>query len=247
MNEALELDLNQLPQLDNQFFEEENVDIVAQKLIGAILIFDDGEAGPVGGSIVETEAYDDRDPTSHSYSDDHYPPKKGSEAMFLPGGHAYVFAASHGFCLNFVVGPKGVGSAVLIRALKPLRGKKVMRIRRGPYCRDAIENEALLCHSPVTLCEALGVSDYQNGASLFELPFRLYARQCVPQLMSGPRVRVASTIRRLRPKLAGSASAAVNAKRRWIDKAHTKFVKERIEQPILTSLGRTTEETAERT
>jgi DNA-3-methyladenine glycosylase len=71
--------------------------------------------------------------------------------MFLSGGHAYVFPASYGYCLNFVTGKEGFGSAVLIRALKPLVGQKVMRIRRGPYSRKVLKDEALLCHSPVTL------------------------------------------------------------------------------------------------
>lgn len=222
-----ELDLSKLSLLDRSFFFDENVDALAQNLIGTILIFETEKAGPVGGYIVETEAYDQNDPTAHCFKDDSHRPSNGSWPMFLSGGHAYVFPASYGYCLNFVTGKADFGSAVLIRALKPSNGQRIMQIRRGPYSRAALKNEALLCHGPVTVCEALGISNYQNGTTLFDLPFRLYARRSTPQLASGPRIGVEATIKKQRPRLVGSPLAveAIAAARRWADIAHLNCVK----------------------
>lgn len=222
-----EVDLSKLSLLDRSFFLDEDVDALAQRLIGTILIFDNEEAGPVGGYIVETEAYDQNDPTAHCFKDGSHEASNGSWPMFLSGGNAYVFPTSYGYCLNFVTGKADFGSAVLIRALKPSNGQRIMRIRRGPYSRGALKNEALLCHGPVTVCESLGISNYQNGTSLFDLPFRLYARRSTPQLASGPRIGVAATIKKLRPRLVDLPLAvkAIAANRRWADIAYLDCVK----------------------
>ena len=121
-----EVDLSKLSLLDRSFFLDEDVDALAQRLIGTILIFDNEEAGPVGGYIVETEAYDQNDPTAHCFKDGSHEASNGSWPMFLSGGNAYVFPTSYGYCLNFVTGKADFGSAVLIRALKPSNGQRII-------------------------------------------------------------------------------------------------------------------------
>lgn len=218
-----ELDLDSIKPLPSTFFDGDDVDEIARKLIGTVLIFNEGDSGDVGGIIAETEAYDESDPTAHCYR----PTIKGGDTMRKPGGHAYIFAASYGYCLNFVTGKKDIGSAVLIRALIPKQGKKVMRIRRGPYDRRTIEDSTLMCPGPVALCEALGITNRHNELGLFAEPFHLYERQGEPELLSGPRVGVEQTIARKRPSLRDEdfAREAIRRHRRWVDAAAVHFTR----------------------
>jgi DNA-3-methyladenine glycosylase len=105
--------------------------------------------------------------------------------MFLPGGHAYVYR-SYGvhWCLNFVCGEEGVASAVLIRALEPLRGIDEMRARRG------LEDVRLLCSGPGRLCQALGVTHEHDGRPLDRAPFEVAARAASVEVVTGPRIGI---------------------------------------------------------
>ena len=223
------VDLSNLTPLRHDFLCGEDVDRIAESLVGTILVVDEDEIGPVGGSIVETEAYDQGDPTAHCFKHEEYARLKTSKPMFLSGGHAYIFPASYGYCLNFVTGRSETGSAVLIRALRPLIGKRIMQIGRAPYCREALTDEALLCNTPVALCEALGVADYLNSRSLYDRPFKLYQRQSVPDIKSTARIGVAQTVRRLRPTLRNTpfAENAIKSKRRWVDLRSIGYVHKR--------------------
>jgi len=79
--------------------------------------------------------------------------------IFGPPGIAYVYLSygTHNL-LNTVCEPEGVGSAVLIRALRPLEGEALMERRRGRV-RD-------LCNGPGRLTQALGVGLAHDGQDL---------------------------------------------------------------------------------
>jgi DNA-3-methyladenine glycosylase len=96
-------------------------------------------------------------------------------------GTAYVYR-SYGIhaLLNAVCEDEGVGAAVLIRALSPLRGLDEMRLRR-----DAGE----LCNGPGKLTQALGITVAHNDTSLISGPVRISAGSPLPYVV-GPRIGI---------------------------------------------------------
>jgi DNA-3-methyladenine glycosylase len=131
----------------------------APALLGWTLLVDG-----VGGVIVETEAYTEDDPASHTFRG--VTPRNA--VMFGPPGRLYVYR-SYGlhWCVNVVCDAAGVGAAVLLRGLRPTHGVETMRVRRG------VEDERLLCSGPGRLTQALGITGAHDGASVEVEPFRL--------------------------------------------------------------------------
>ena len=122
-------------------------------MLGCTLVHDSPE-GRTSGIIVETEAYRPDDPACHAYKN---VGTMRNRTIFSPPGFAYVYL-SYGVhrLLNVVCEDEGVGSAVLIRALEPVEGRKLMHERRG---RDFD-----LCNGPGKLTQAFGITlDYDGG------------------------------------------------------------------------------------
>ena len=127
---------------------------MAVNLLGCVLSHDTPE-GRATGVIVETEAYRPEDPACHAYKG----PTMRNRNIFGRPGSAYVYL-SYGIhhLLNAVCEGEGVGSAVLIRALRPVEGEELMGRRRG-RARD-------LCNGPGRLTQALGVDLTHDGRDL---------------------------------------------------------------------------------
>lgn len=135
---------------------ERDAPVVAPELLNKLLV---AQVGGVvcSGRIVETEAYTEDDPASHTFTGR----TDRNAVMFGSAGHLYVYL-SYGIhhCLNVVTGRQGDGQAVLLRALRPVTGLETMRIRRNG------RPDAELANGPGKLAQALGVSLTQNGADL---------------------------------------------------------------------------------
>ncbi len=133
--------------------------VVARDLIGCVV-----EHEGIAGIVVETEAYHESEPACHAFVG--VTPR--TQIMFGEPGCAYVYR-SYGIhaLLNAVCQPVGVGAAVLIRALEPLRGIERMRAHRGGV-RDVD-----LCSGPGKLTQALGIGLSENGTSLLDGTVRI--------------------------------------------------------------------------
>lgn len=138
----------------------------------------------VGGTVVETEAYDIDDPASHSFGGQ----TPRCAPMFGPAGRAYVYRAfGLHWCLNLVCGPRP-GGAVLIRALEPVAGVDQMIVRRG------LVDIRRLAAGPGRLCQALGVSGLHNGMDMTVSPFHLALAPACAEVLSGPRIGLSKAI-----------------------------------------------------
>ncbi len=164
-----------MPRIAGIDFDRPSVE-VARALIGAGL-FVDG----IGGTIVETEAYDPEEAASHS----HGGPRPRNASMFGPSGHAYVYR-SYGlhWCLNIVCREPGHGAGVLIRALEPTAGLEAMRGRRGGV------DDRLLCAGPGRVGQALGVTRAHDGLPIDAAPFVLQPAAAPAEIVAGPRIGI---------------------------------------------------------
>ena len=152
---------------------------VARELLGARLVRTlDGNR--LVGEIIETEAYvGESDLGCHA--------KAGKTArtavMYGRAGIAYVyFTYGMHWMLNAVTEAEGFPAAVLIRAIHPLEGEKIIRKRRND--RDT--------KGPAKLTQALGIDRTLNGHDLTKSDSGLWIESGLPisneSVTIGPRV-----------------------------------------------------------
>lgn len=136
--------------------------IVAKDLLGKYLVRRLGRQTLIG-KIVEVEAYlGTKDPASHTFRGK----TKRNEVMFKEGGHLYVyFTYGMHFCANVVTEQEGIGHAVLLRAIEPIKGIDLMRKNRGFTTSQLDKN---LANGPAKLCEAFGIAHNENGIDLLD-------------------------------------------------------------------------------
>ncbi len=168
----------------NRNFYLRSAEELAPALLGKILVHKTAE-GVTSGIIVETEAYigpDDKG--AHSCGG---VPTARTSVMFGKGGFAYVYLIYGMYsCFNVVANVKDKPEAVLIRALEPLDGVELMKMRRGT---DKPEN---LCSGPGKLCSALGITREQSGADLCKNELFILGMPELPksEIIVSPRINI---------------------------------------------------------
>ena len=138
-----------MTRLPRSFYDRDTT-LVAQELLGKHLVHVVGGVERVG-RIVETEAYlGPHDLAAHS--------ARGltnrTRVMFGAPGHAYVYLiyGMH-WCMNVVTEEEGHASAVLLRAIEPVRN---------------VEGRT---QGPALLCKAMGIDRRLNGHDLLSDDF----------------------------------------------------------------------------
>ncbi len=138
-------------------FYARDTKVVAKELLGKLLIRDLPQ-GKLIGKIVETEAYyGSKDPASHSFKGK----TKRSVTMWGHPGTSYVyFSYGMHFLFNVVTEKEGIPGAVLIRALEPLEGIKIMRKNRKKVKLTELTT------GPAKLTKAFAIDGSFNGSNL---------------------------------------------------------------------------------
>jgi DNA-3-methyladenine glycosylase len=142
--------------ISRTFYEQPTL-AVARELLGKYLVRKHPD-GKTAGRIVETEAYvGPKDLACHA--------ARGrtarTEIMFGRAGYVYVyFIYGFYYCLNIVTEEVDHASAVLIRAVEPLNGIEMMKVRR---CTETLHN---LTSGPGKLCQAFAIDKSLNGADI---------------------------------------------------------------------------------
>ena len=149
-------------------FYERDVHELARALLGCKLVRElDGER--LVGRIIETEAYGGpHDPACHADSGN---PTERTRSMFGPPGTAYVYQIYGMYhCLNVVAPAETKAAAVLIRALRPLRGLSRMARQRDladRYTGEMPERvRKNLLSGPGKLCQAMAIDRELDGCEL---------------------------------------------------------------------------------
>jgi len=131
-----------VPKLPRSFYDRDTI-LVAQELLGKFLVHNFGGIERIG-KIVEVEAYlGEHDLAAHS--------SKGrterTKTMFGPPGHAYVyFIYGMYHCMNVVTESKGHASAVLLRAVEPVKNLQGRTQGPGLLCRAMKIDRRLNAH-----------------------------------------------------------------------------------------------------
>jgi DNA-3-methyladenine glycosylase len=175
------------PSLPRAFYHRAT-ELVARELLGAVLecVSDDGVAS---GRIVETEAYlGEHDLACHAAAGR----TARTAPLYGPPGSAYVyFIYGVHWCVNAVTRAVGEPSAVLIRAIEPLDGVELMRVRRGHLRRDVD-----LTNGPGKLCQALGIDGRHNTLDLRRPPLRIRRGVPIPdaEVLRTPRIGITRSV-----------------------------------------------------
>jgi DNA-3-methyladenine glycosylase len=137
--------------------------------------------------IVEAEAYiGEDDPACHAAPG----PTARNAPLYGAPGFSYVYL-NYGihYLVNAVTEGEGHPAAVLIRALEPVEGQRLMEKRRAPDGRHVDASD--LCRGPGNLTRALGISLGDNLLDLTGSRLRIEDRGLtVDGVQWGPRIGI---------------------------------------------------------
>ena len=172
--------------LDSEFYLNPDVEDIAKKLLGKILITHFNDI-LTSGKIVETEAYAGvQDKASHAFN---HRRTKRTEIMYHEGGTAYVYFIYGMYNLfNVVTNKKDIPHAVLIRGIEPVEGIETMLKRR-----KLKQQKYNLSAGPGLLTQALGINVSHSGLSLMDNTIWIEDRGLKltsGEILSGPRINV---------------------------------------------------------
>lgn len=158
----------------------------AKYLLGAIIVRTLENGIILKAKIVETEAYHQDDPASHTFRGQ----TKRNEAMFGPPVHAYIyFTYGVHWCFNVTAGKAGEGAGVLIRAAEPLEGVDTMQKLRG------IDVTSQLTSGPAKLAKALKIDNALYGHDLNRPPLQVFeARERGFQIQETTRIGISQAV-----------------------------------------------------
>lgn len=154
--------------LTDSFFLRDS-EIVAEELLGKILVRNLPGIGQVRSRIVETECYKGtEDKGSHAYGGRR---TMRNEAMYMEGGFIYVyFTYGMYYMLNIVTGEKDYPDAVLIRGLEPVSDVNIFSQKR--YGKDYVQLSSYqkknMLNGPGKLTKALDIDKNMDGKKLGE-------------------------------------------------------------------------------
>ena len=180
-----------MQRLPRAFYDRDTI-VVAKELLGKFLVHISGGVERIG-KIVETEAYlGPHDLAAHS--------ARGltgrTKTMFGPPGHAYVyFIYGMYFCMNVVTEREGHASAVLLRAIEPVKnieGRtcgpgllcRAMKIEKRLNGRDLLSDDFFIAEPgtagsfSIVKCPRVGV-DYAKHWAKRHLRFYIKGNPCV--------------------------------------------------------------------
>jgi DNA-3-methyladenine glycosylase len=148
--------------LERKFYTRD-VLTVAKELLGKILVKEEDRI-ILSGKIVEVEAYDGEiDEAAHTFIGK----TKRNEIMFGAGGFFYVyFTYGNHFCCNVVTGKSGKGTAVLIRAVEPVKGEDIMIKNRFGRPLKNEKEKFNLTSGPGKVCQAFLITKKHYGIDL---------------------------------------------------------------------------------
>lgn len=154
-----------MARLDREFFLQDTVS-AARDLLGCYLVRADGGEVMVC-RVTETEAYVGAiDKACHAYGGRR---TRRTETLYAAPGTAYVYLIYGMYCcLNFVTGPEGTASAVLIRGCTPVYNADAVARRRFGVETDQLSayQRKNFLNGPGKLCRGLSIDRGLNALPL---------------------------------------------------------------------------------